>query len=128
MANLIAKHPSLANRAKVLYELIYNNLKENPLKDIPESLAVNIEVERAWYRYLYASTNFILSETRPKDNPAKASYLKNAFLYSPDITDKSNRSGFFYDMYFLFEGEKYDFFNAYLAKLCPPMRRNLIWC
>ncbi|ACT96601.1 TlpA family protein disulfide reductase [Dyadobacter fermentans] len=72
--------------------------------------------KRAWYRYLYAYTNVLNSE-QVNDPDKKMSLLKTAFDYSPDVLDRSNNWGYFYDMFIIFGKEKASFRDEYLQFL-----------
>ncbi|HEX4375195.1 MAG TPA: hypothetical protein VHZ50_17955, partial [Puia sp.] len=67
--------------------------------------------ERAWYRYLFAYTNYIKAK-QASDINGKEKYLKISFEYSPDPIDKQHYPAYFYEMGFLFgESEKKESFK-----------------
>jgi thiol-disulfide isomerase/thioredoxin len=109
-----SKHPELKPATDELFSIIHTNLSRNQIKAADTTSRSDLE-KRAWYRYLYASVNF--TQAQAVHEPAKKeSFLRAAFEFSPDLIDKNNKSAYFYDMYFLFDGER-TFENDYLEFL-----------
>lgn len=98
-----------------LFQIIYSYLEKGqiPALETPDRFKSE---ERAWYRYLYAYVNYVLSE-KETDLNKKKSYLKKAFDYSPDLADINRMSAYFYDMHLILEKEKGSFSEDYLAFL-----------
>lgn len=114
LLQLLNTHEKLKPVSNKIVQVIYKGLKEqqvietsNDTRDLTES--------RAWYRYLFAYTNFILAQNSAQKE--KIEYLKTAYQYSPDNLDKTVSSAYFYDMVFLFGEERKSFEEDYLAVL-----------
>ncbi len=113
---IVSEHEELKSLAAQLFTTIYSGLKDNQLPATNSSSGTDLD-KRAWFRYVYAYANFIKSQ-QTGDIHKKESYLKTAFDYSPDLIDKNHLSGYFYDKFFLFNGEEeQNFKTGYLAFL-----------
>ncbi|CAN5372990.1 hypothetical protein BH11BAC5_BH11BAC5_14830 [soil metagenome] len=93
---IIVAHPQLKLLADELFEKIYRNLQHNQVK-LTDSMPRLALEKRAWFRYLYAYTNYI----KAQQATAKEPLLKAAYDFSADLTDRNNLSGFFYEVIFL---------------------------
>lgn len=97
---IIATQPSLKDLAAVLLEKVSGNLQNNQVA-LTDSISRLDLMKRAWYRYMFAYCNYV----KAQQGVDKAALLKEAYDYSPDLTDKNNLSGYFYDAVFLFGDE-----------------------
>lgn len=116
IAGIMESNETLRSTAYKLRDLIYDILSNYHNSKIPNEMSWNEKTERAWYRYMFASTNFILAGNS-KNKADQSKFLKMASEYSPDDIDNTVKSAYFYDMYFLFDKEKYSFEEDYLATL-----------
>jgi thiol-disulfide isomerase/thioredoxin len=107
--------PELKILSEKLLQNLYNHLEKGQIP-VPEISSRYKSEERSWFRYLFAYTNYIKSE-QETDFDKKKDYLKKAFDYSPDLDDNNHKSGYFYDMYLIFNKEKDSFRDDYLAFL-----------
>lgn len=114
IADLMAKVPELKSKANELLLLTYTNLRDHQNTDDPAKLSRANKYQRAWYRYLFAYANFVSAGQYPGKNQ-QIPYLKTAADYSPDMTDKTVKSAYFYDMVFLSGNEERSFEEDYLA-------------
>jgi len=113
---LISDYPALKPTAEKIFTRIYSDLKNNQITATDSTSRADLD-KRAWYRYLFAYTNY-LQANQTNDTNKKVEYLKTAYDYSPDLIDKNRQSAYFYDMVFLFAGEeKPTFKNDYLTLL-----------
>lgn len=106
---IISTHPELKHLAEELFAGIYADLKNNQVVVTDSSSRDDLD-KRAYYRYLYAYTNY-LKAIQTNEINKKEQYLKAAFDYSPDIIDKNHRSAYFYDACFLFNREEKETFK-----------------
>ncbi|MBO9613429.1 MAG: TlpA family protein disulfide reductase [Dyadobacter sp.] len=107
--------PELKPLSEKLFRVLYNYLEKGQIPALENPDRFKSE-ERAWYRYLYAYSNYIQSE-KETDFNSKKEYLKKAFDYSPDLADVNHMSAYFYDMHFILEKEKGSFREEYLTFL-----------
>lgn len=120
---IISKHPKLNPLSEKLFAITYSNLKNNQVKTTDSSTTMDLR-KRAWYRYLFAYTNYLKAK-QTSDLNRKEIFLSLAFDYSPDLIDKNNYSAYFYDMIFLFNGEQKSTFKTdYLAFLTKNTTTN----
>lgn len=111
---VISQKPELNKLADKLFTVTNEKLKINQV--ISDFLSRPGMVRRAWYRYLYAYSNYCIANQLVKQEKDKeaAGYFKTASDYSPDLKDKSVSYAYFYDMIFLLGKEKYTFQDDYL--------------
>lgn len=122
ISKLMTGNDELKSTSNKLSKLIYLNLQNNQNDADPQTLSKLAKEKRAWYRYMFAYTNFVFSQnTQNKDE--KLSFLKLANLFSPDLIDKTVSHAYFYDMTFLFRKEKKSFEDDYLAALSNDAER-----
>ena len=115
---LMSKDEKLKITADKLFQLIYQNLRDHQIIADSSELSRYSREKRAWYRYMFAFTNFKLAQKSNQNKDDKIAYLKLAYQNSPDIRDKKVSHAYFYDMVFLFEGkEKSSFKEDYLAAI-----------
>ncbi len=116
---IIALKKVLYQQADEIFTLAMQQLNEGLTAINTDSASRQQLQQRAWHRYLYAYSNFVKANALLKaGNKDKAGvYFKNAFDYSPDLTDKANSAGYFYDMIFLFGKVKDSFGEEYLNYL-----------
>ena len=107
--------PELKPLSEKLFQVLYNYLEKGQIPAVENPDRFKSE-ERAWYRYLYAYSNYIQSE-KETDFKRKKEYLKKAFDYSPDLADVNRMSAYFYDMHLILGKEKGSFREEYLAFL-----------
>ncbi len=107
--------PELKPLSEKLLQNLYTHLEKGQIPAL-ESPGRYKSEERAWFRYLFAYANYVKAEKETDFNKKKG-YLKKAFDYSPDLADNNNKSGYFYDMYLIFNQEKNSFRDEYLAFL-----------
>lgn len=113
---IISDYPELKSTAEKIFTTINSDLKINQIKATDSTSRTDMD-KRAWFRYLYAYSNYILAN-KTNDTNKKVNYLKAANDFSPDLIDKNRQSAYFYDMIFLFAGEeKPTFKNDYLTFL-----------
>lgn len=112
---LMANRGDLQSTRDKILELVYNKLKDQQSVENSNDLTYSLKEKRAWYRYMFAYTNFILAQNASQKE--KVAYLKLAYQYSPDNLDKTVSNAYFYDMIFLFGEEKKSFEEDYLAEL-----------
>lgn len=120
----------LRNISTQLIQEVCQKLKAGPIAFSKDSATRTQLRSRAWHRYLYAYTNYLLGkEALSKMNSREAGqYLRTAFAYSPDLTDNNNFSAFFYDLHFLMEEEKRGFekdYLDYLKNVSPDKKKTL---
>ncbi|WP_165760182.1 TlpA family protein disulfide reductase [Niastella populi] len=115
---VIAPKKSLEATANELLKPVITNLKNNQVTGI-EGAARPLLIKRAWYRFLYAYSNSVQGKALLAENRIKEAgpYLKTAFEYSPDITDKNVQYSFFYDLFFLTNKEDITFQDEYIDYL-----------
>ncbi len=101
---IISAHEELKALSVNLFDKIYSNLQRNQIAPTDSSTRTELE-KRAYYRYLFASANYIKAKQSEYANE-KGKYLKTAFDYSPDALDKDHANGYFYDMGILFSYEE----------------------
>ncbi|TCC89209.1 TlpA family protein disulfide reductase [Pedobacter frigiditerrae] len=116
IAQLMVADAALKSTGDKLFKLIYSNLQKNQKELDPNELTRSTKEIRAWYRYMFAYTNFIAAQNT-QDKVEKMAFLKLANEYSPDMIDKTASHAYFYDMIFLLGEEKYSFADDYLATL-----------
>jgi thiol-disulfide isomerase/thioredoxin len=104
ICQIISPYPELKPLAERLFAQAYSNLEKNQLA-APDSSSKTDLNKRAWYRYLYAYSNYVKS-TQTDKLDQKELFLKKAFDYSPDSIDRNHYSAYFYDMEFLFDFEE----------------------
>lgn len=112
--------PSPAKLADQLLLAAYTHLKNSPLLDTAGNRERYRREQCMQQRYLYAYTNFLLAQRASslKNSKAEGEYLKVASEYSPDLTGRASRNGYFYEMAFLTGGtEKESFQSDYLDYL-----------
>jgi thiol-disulfide isomerase/thioredoxin len=111
---VISQKPELNNLSEKLFTTTIEKLKLNQVNS--DSLSRPGIVRRAWYKYLYAYSNFIIANQLVKLDKDKEAvyYYKIASEYSPNLSDKSVSYAYFYDMYFLLGKEKTTFQDDYL--------------
>ena len=119
---LIAAQPELKPLADTLFTKVSVYLQENQIA-LSDSITRAELLKRAWGRALYAYINFKKSESTT-DDTEKDSLLRIAFDNSPDLADQNNKSGYFYDMAFLFGKEKEGFKEEYIAFLTQSGKKN----
>lgn len=96
---IISQKPELAALSKQLFTQIKTSLASNQITN-SDTLSRNTLEKRAWYRYLYAYTNY--TEAQKIKNPKqKETLLKTAYEYSPDLVDRNHGGVYFYDQFFL---------------------------
>ncbi|RZL30132.1 MAG: TlpA family protein disulfide reductase, partial [Pedobacter sp.] len=114
LSQLLNNHEKLKHISNKLVQIIYKGLRDQQVIETPND-SRDLKESRAWYRYLFAYTNFILSQNSTQKE--KIEYLKLAYQYSPDNLDKTVSNAYFYDMIFLFGEERKSFEEDYLAVL-----------
>lgn len=116
---IISQKKELSNLAEQLFEMTISKLKLNQIHVNMDTASRQILEKRAWYRYLYAYSNFVKATLySEKGNEKKAGrYFKVAFEYSPDLTDNDHFPAYFYDMYLLTGKEKRSFQEEYINYL-----------
>lgn len=107
--------PELKPLSEKLFRIVYNHLEKGQIPTLETPDRFKSE-ERAWFRYLFAYSNYIQSG-KETDFSKKKDYLKKAFDYSPDLADNNRMAAFFYDMHLILEKEKRSFREDYLAFL-----------
>jgi len=117
IARLMYNNDKLRPDADQVIKLIYNNLQDHQVNEDLTTIQRSIKEKRAWYRYMFAYCNFIMSQDAKLTQDQKLGYLKLAYEHSPDILDKTVSHAYFYDMIFLFGNEKYSFEEDYLSAL-----------
>jgi thiol-disulfide isomerase/thioredoxin len=115
---VIAPKKSLESTTNELLQPVITNLKNNQITDIGGA-ARPVLIKRGWYRFLYAYVNSVQGKALLAENKIKEAgpYLKTAFEYSPDITDKNIQYSFFYDLVFLTNKEDITFQDDYINYL-----------
>ncbi len=116
LAKLMVGNAALKSTGDKIFKLIYSNLQQNQKELDPNDLKRSTKEIRAWYRYMFAYTNFIAAQ-KTQDKTEKMTFLKLANQFSPDLMDKTVKSAYFYDMIFLLGEEKDSFADDYLATL-----------
>jgi thiol-disulfide isomerase/thioredoxin len=116
IAKLMVGNAALKSTGDKLFKLIYSNLQKNQKELDPNELTRSTKEIRAWYRYMFAYTNFIAAQNT-ENKTEKMAFLKLANQFSPDMIDKTASYAYFYDMIFLLGEEKYSFADDYLAAL-----------
>ncbi len=112
---IVSGKPALKPVAEKMMSSIYLNLKNHQIvADLSMSGAE--QGKRAWYRYLFAFSNYVKAG-KTTDLRKKETYLKMAADHSPDITDKNHLSSYFYDQVFLGMKNKKGFEEEYLQFL-----------
>lgn len=113
-----------------LIQEVWQKLKAGPIALKKDSATRSELRSRAWHRYLYAYTNYLLGKEAlsKKKSREAGQYLRTAFTYSPDLTDNNNFSAFFYDLHFLMEEDKRGFekdYLYYLKNVNPDKKKTL---
>jgi thiol-disulfide isomerase/thioredoxin len=113
---IVVAHPDLKTTAQKLFDRNKEILQAN-LTNVTDTSTRQELDKRAWYRYLYASAQYLNAQTN--SNPeVRLAYLKDAFEYSPDLTDQHRKSAYYYDMICLFPNDpKASFKMDYLDML-----------
>ncbi|RZK62874.1 MAG: hypothetical protein EOO95_14370, partial [Pedobacter sp.] len=113
ISGMMNKSDQLKPLAVKLQDLIYDNLSQYiSTHSTQNELSREEKMDRAWYRYMFAAINFISAgNTVNKADQIKS--LKLASEFSPDAIDNTVKSAYFYDMFFLFDKEKYSFEEDY---------------
>jgi thiol-disulfide isomerase/thioredoxin len=116
---VISEREALKEMSGKLFNTIASRLKTNQLKIITDTASRSILEKRAWYRYLYAFSNYVEANNLLNRGDIKEAgkHLRTAFDYSPDLIDNNNSTGYFYDMMFLLEKEKNTFQDNYVNYL-----------
>lgn len=96
---IISEKPELAALSKQLFTQIKTTLASNQITN-SDTLSRSTQSKRAWYRYLYAFTNYTEAQTT-KNPKQKEALLRTAYEYSPDLIDRNNGGGYAYDRFFL---------------------------
>jgi thiol-disulfide isomerase/thioredoxin len=109
---VIRKHSELSALSLRLTNKLEASLRGGQVVVTDSSSRADLS-KRAWFRFLFASVNFLKSE-QTNDYQQKETLLKTAFEYSPDLVDKNHQSGYFYDMRMLWGSEKEGFQDDYL--------------
>jgi thiol-disulfide isomerase/thioredoxin len=115
ICQLIEQHPSLKPAVAKIRSVIYDHLSRNQVELTDSTKRGDLE-RRAWYRYMYAYSNFIAAKATT-DPIEKEKLLKLAYDYSPDMEDRNHYSSYFYDMVFIFGDERGGFKDEYLTFL-----------
>lgn len=113
---IVVGHPDLQTTAQKLFDRNKEILQAN-LTNVTDTSTRQELDKRAWYRYLYASAQYLSAQTKlnPEDRLA---HLKEAFEFSPDLTDRNRKSAYYYDMICLFPNDpKASFKMDYLDML-----------
>ncbi|NIJ54655.1 TlpA family protein disulfide reductase [Dyadobacter arcticus] len=110
--NVIRRHSELTALSLRLTNKLEARLRQGQVIVTDSSSRADLD-KRAWFRFLFASVNFLKSE-QTTDPQQKETLLKAAFEYSPDLVDKNHQSGYFYDMRMLWGNEKEGFQDEYL--------------
>lgn len=117
IAKLMVGDKALRATSDELLQLIYTNFQAYLADGGPAMPDWRAQEKRAYYRYMFAYTNFISAQHAGQNKEEKVAFLKLANQYSPDSFDKSVAHAYFYDMIFLFGEEKKSFEEDYLAAL-----------
>jgi thiol-disulfide isomerase/thioredoxin len=96
---IISEKPELAALSKQLFTQIKTTLASNQITN-SDTLSRKTQGKRAWYRYLYAFTNYTEAQTI-KNPKQKEVLLKTAYEYSPDLADRNNGHGYSSEQFFL---------------------------
>jgi thiol-disulfide isomerase/thioredoxin len=106
IVQIISDKPGLKGISEEIFSYIYHQLENGQVKatDTASQLVLS---KRAWFRYLYAYTNFI----KAANSNAKELYFRKSFDFSPDALDVNNYAAFYYDMLFLFADEEKNTFR-----------------
>jgi thiol-disulfide isomerase/thioredoxin len=110
--NVIRRHSELSELSLRLTNKLEASLRQGQVVVTDSSSRADLD-KRAWFRFLFASVNFLKSE-QMTDRRRKETLLKVAFEYSPDLIDKNHQSGYFYDMVMLWGHGKEGFQDDYL--------------
>lgn len=116
IAKLMVGNAEIKSTGDKIFKLVYSNLQKNQKELDPNDLTRSTKETRAWYRYMFAYTNFIAAQST-ENKMEKVAFLKLANQFSPDMIDKTASHAYFYDMIFLLGEEKYSFADDYLAAL-----------
>ncbi|RZK53094.1 MAG: TlpA family protein disulfide reductase, partial [Pedobacter sp.] len=116
IAKSLMDNAALKPTGDKIFKLIYDNLQKNQKELDPNDLMRETKETRAWYRYMFAYTNFLAAQSAA-NKTEKMAFLKMANQFSPDMIDKTVGHAYFYDMIFLLGEEKYSFADDYLAAL-----------
>ncbi|QIL41210.1 TlpA family protein disulfide reductase [Pedobacter sp. HDW13] len=116
ISKLMTGNSELKPISNKLLKLIYSNLQNYQKEEDTQTLTRPEMEKRAWYRYLFAYTNFISAQNTQSKNE-KISFLKLASQFSPDVIDKTISHAYFYDRVFLLGEGKESFEEDYLAAL-----------
>jgi thiol-disulfide isomerase/thioredoxin len=113
---ITSRHKELFRESDALFSSIVDRLERNQVKDDLSTAKRPVLAERAWYRYLFAYSNYLQANRWHKNNDAEKEkkHLQMAFKYSPDLIDRNNSASYFYDMLFMFVDEKPSFQDDYL--------------
>lgn len=111
-----SKKKELRAVSEGLFQATAFKLKAGQVLVNPDTAGREALSKRAWFRYLYAYSNFAKANRLQAqgNNEGAGTYFKTAFAYSPDGTDRKFASAYFYDMFFLFRKEKQTFQDDYV--------------
>jgi thiol-disulfide isomerase/thioredoxin len=112
IANVLDNYPDFHSLSQQVRNEISAKLVTGQVAVTDSSTRVDL-TKRAWYRFLTAYTHFKKSE-QSTDRAEKENLLKMAYENSPDLVDKNNSSGYFYDMFMLMGREIDGFGDHYL--------------
>ena len=113
---LLTNNIALEKIDQKLFSTIFTYLQNNQIVGTVTTDRDELD-KRGYLRYLYAAANYLEAE-RTHNADAKQAFLKNAFIFSPDLIDKNNRSSYFYEQFFLFPGNgKESFKDEYISLL-----------
>lgn len=110
---IVSKYPELRSLSDELFASIKSNLDVKQIDDLNGSSRTELN-KRTWYRYIYASVNYIEAKTS-KDIVLTEKLLKTASLYSPDLKDANSTPAYFYEMFFIYAHPKESFKDDYLT-------------
>lgn len=129
--NILQSNKSLEDINNNIFSNTLEKLKVKAKQNIDVNTATNPQMQaRAYHRYLYAYCNYIAGNKIMETNDIEKAeiYHKEAFDYSPDISDILHRHGFAYDMHML-GIEDYDLFKKnyveYVEQHLKDMNKSL---
>lgn len=107
------RYPSCTTIADSLLDQVFARLENLVKNDFFYAADRNINTQRAYFRFLFASTNYLrgLHFKKIGDNAKAESFFQTASDWSPDESDRNRKTGYFYESFFLFGDADDDIFR-----------------
>jgi thiol-disulfide isomerase/thioredoxin len=107
------QYPLCTTTADSLLDQVSVRLENLVKNDFYSPADRNINTQRAYFRFLFASTNYLrgLHFKKVGDNAKAEPFFQTASEWSPDESDRNRKTGYFYESFFLFGDADDDIFR-----------------